>query len=68
VPKDEQEEVALDEREDGFRPRKTRPKGWQKQAIKDGVIPDPDAPLDALMASHDATVIDVPVGRLELKG
>ena len=44
--------VAIDEDgvehtlEDGFRPRKVRPKGWRKQAIKDGVIADPDNPIE----------------------
>jgi hypothetical protein len=34
--------IGMTDREDGFRERKVRPKGWRKQAIKDGSIADPE--------------------------
>lgn len=30
-----------EERKDGFRPRRLRPKGWLKKAIADGSVRDP---------------------------
>ena len=43
--------------DDGFRPRKLRPKGWREQAIKDGVIADPDAPHDGPRAHEIAAAL-----------
>lgn len=53
---------------DGFRPRRKRPKGWMKQAIKDGVIPDPNAPTQETPPPPGAHVINVPVATLSGDG
>jgi hypothetical protein len=49
---------------DGFRPRRKRPKGWMKQAIKDGVIPDLSAPAQQTPPPPGAQVIEAPVATL----
>lgn len=49
---------------DGFRPRRKRPKGWRRQAIKDGVIPDPNAPKQETPPPPGAHVIEAPVATL----
>ena len=51
-------------RKDGFRPRRKRPKGWMKQAIKDGVIPDPNAPAQETPPPPGAHVIEAPIATL----
>ena len=50
--------------QDGFRPRRKRPKGWLKQAIKDGSVRDPKLgpnPKGGRRRDADGTVIDLPV-------
>lgn len=55
--------------EDGFRPRRTRPEGWLKAAIKDGSVRDPDAPdPDAGKDYSGATVVNPPTATIEHKG
>ena len=49
---------------DGFRKRKKRPKGWMKQAIKDGVIPEPGQPSRDIVPPPGAHVISVPLATL----
>ena len=54
---------------DGFRPRKKRPKGWLKAAIKDGSVRDPDAPdPDADKDYAGATVVNPPLATLSGEG
>lgn len=51
---------------DGFRPRRTRPKGWLKAAIADGSVRDPNAPdPDAGKDYAGATVVSAPVATSE---
>lgn len=49
---------------DGFRKRRKRAKGWMKQAIRDGVIPDPAKPTQETPRPADAYVIEAPVATL----
>ena len=56
--------MSNDERKDGFRKRRKRPKGWMKQAIKDGVIPDPNAPAQETPPPPVAHVIEAPIATL----
>ena len=54
---------------DGFRKREKRPKGWAKQAIKDGVIADPDDPhARDFPVGPDTVVFDVPTATLTVEG
>lgn len=54
---------------DGFRPRRTRPRGWLKQAIKDGSVRDPDAPdPDAGKDYSGAEVVSPPVATIDSEG
>ncbi len=53
---------------DGFRKRKKRPAGWMKQAIEDGVIPDPDNPVEETRPGPDVHVIEPPVATLDGDG
>lgn len=61
--------TPLTSAEDDFRPRKTRSKGWLKQAIKDGSVrapgePNPDDGKDY----PDATVVRPPAATLSGDG
>jgi hypothetical protein len=49
---------------DGFRPRKKRPKGWMKQAIKDGVIADPKQGIPERVPGERDHVVDVPIAKV----
>lgn len=53
-----------EEVEDGFRPRKTRPKGWLADAIADGFVRDPNAPDPDEGKVYTGTVVEVPVGTM----
>lgn len=58
-----------EEREDGFRPRKKRPKGWYEKAIKDGSVRDPNAPDPDAGADYSAAeVVNPPVATIESEG
>lgn len=58
-------EQDVQERPDGFRPRRKRPKGWLKQAIKDGSVRDPKlGPEPHQTYRDDQHVIEVPVGTM----
>lgn len=50
---------------DGFRKRKKRPRGWLKQAIKDGVIPEPGQPSKDMDIPPWAHVIAAPTATLD---
>lgn len=50
--------------DDGFRSRRKRPKGWMKQAIKDGVIADPAVGIPERVPSDNEYVVDVPTGKV----
>ena len=50
---------------DGFRPRRKRPKGWMKGAIKEGVIADPNAPTQQTPPPPGAHVVTAPVATLD---
>lgn len=52
------------ERKDGFRKRRKRAKGWMKQAIRDGVIPDPAKPTPETPPPPGAHVIKAPIATL----
>lgn len=53
---------------DGFRKPKKRPKGWLKQAIKDGSVRDPNAPDPDAGREKTGEVFDVPVMTLAVDG
>ena len=58
-----------EEIEDGFRPRKVRPKGWLKKAIESGEVRDPDAlDPDAGKDYAGAVVVNPPVATMEGSG
>jgi len=46
---------------DGFRPRRKRPKGWYAKALKSGEIADPDNPQPEPIYGEDAQVVSVPM-------
>ena len=50
---------------DGFRRRRKRPKGWLKQAIKNGEIADPNAPIPDVEYDADTHVVSVPIATLD---
>jgi hypothetical protein len=63
------DEQNVVEREDGFRSRRKRPKGWLSQAIKDGSVRDPNAsPEPAPVYGADVHVIDVPLATSGVDG
>ena len=53
---------------DGFRPRRKRPRGWAKQAIRDGLIPDPAQPTRETPPRPGQHVIAAPVATLSGDG
>lgn len=54
------------DRPDGFRPRKKRPKGWLKAAIADGSVRDPKlGPEPEQIYRDDQMVIGVPVATVK---
>ena len=56
------DETQVEEREDGFRPRRKRPKGWLEKAIADGSVRDPKlGPEPEQVYRDDQMVIRVPV-------
>lgn len=61
-------EREAQEREDGFRARRKRPRGWYAQAIRDGVIADPSSPAPEPVYDADTRVITVPVATLQSHG
>lgn len=59
----DQEEIQ--DRPDGFRPRKTRPDGWLERAIADGSVRDPNlGPEPHQTYQDDQHVIGVPVATI----
>lgn len=55
--------------EDGFRPRRVRPKGWLKAAVFDGSVRAPDAPdPDEGKDYSGAVVVNPPTATIESKG
>jgi hypothetical protein len=67
IPGDTAEEILADrgwdvvEDENAVtRDRQKRPKGWYKQAIKDGVIADPEQGIPERVKSDNEHVVDVP--------
>lgn len=54
-------EKQTEERPDGFRKRRKRPKGWYERAIKDGSVRAPGAPDPDEGKERTGTVIDVPL-------
>lgn len=61
-------EQAAPERQDGFRPRRKRPKGWYAKAIKDGVIADPNNPAPEPVYSAETHVVAPPLATLASSG
>lgn len=57
-------------RKDGFRPRRKRPKGWLKEAIKDGSVRDPNAPSGSVTVIYDENVrvFNVPMATSDVVG
>jgi hypothetical protein len=52
--------------DDGFRPRRIRPKGWLAKAIKDGSVRDPAlGPLPPEEHDPDAVLVNPDVARIE---
>ena len=59
---------ALEGLDFNIRPRRTRPKGWLKQAIEDGSVRDPKLgpnPKTGRRPRGNATVVDLPVMTVE---
>ena len=64
--------------QDGFRPRRVRPKGWLNKAIKDGFVADPDNPIDTTGLAFDgeklvklgsnAFIVEVPTATAKGQG
>jgi hypothetical protein len=58
-----------EELEDGFRPRRKRPKGWLEKAIKSGEVRDPNAPDPDEGADYGAAeVVNPPVATVDTGG
>ena len=57
-----------EQQDDGFRPRKQRPEGWREQAIRDGVIADPDNPAPEPVYSAETHVVAPPLATLASSG
>lgn len=53
---------------DGFRPRRKRSKGFVKQAVRDGLIPDPAQPTSETLPRPGQHVIAAPVATLSGDG
>lgn len=51
----------IQDRPDGFRKRRKRPKGWLEKAIKNGSVRAPGAPDPDEGKERTGTVIDVPL-------
>lgn len=58
----------VEDRPDGFRKRRKRPKGWYEKAIKDGSVRAPGAPDPDEGKVRTGVVIDVPLATAGAQG
>jgi hypothetical protein len=57
-----------EERPDGFRKRRKRPKGWYEKAIKDGSVRAPGAPDPDEGKERTGVVVNVPLAQVGVDG
>lgn len=60
--------AAAEARGPVVRERRVRPEGWREQAIKDGVIADPDNPAPQPIYSAETHVVTPPLATLASSG